>query len=90
MNTLLNTIPAFPTIEHALSYQKCLKIGNRLMVLSLIVVVSSLLITYGFDQHFAMATQITAHVATIIFAAFIKIGYVMRCIALNAFSLTNF
>ena len=90
MNLTINTASAFSDIENASHYQRCLVLGNSLMVISLIIVVSSLFITYGFDQHFAIGTQITAHIATIIFAAFIKIGYVMRCIALHAFSLTNF
>ncbi|WP_198552751.1 hypothetical protein [Psychromonas sp. Urea-02u-13] len=90
MNNTINVMPTIKPIENAINYQKCLTLGNSLMAISLIVVFSSLLISYGFDQHFAIGAQVTAHIATIVFAAFIKIGYVMRCIALHAFSLTNF
>jgi len=66
-----------------LSFQKCILIGNWLMVLSLFVVCICLLITYGFDQYFSIKSQIVGHISTIIFAALLKIGYVIRCVGVH-------
>ena len=79
-----------PNIENAIGLQKCLLIGNYLILVSLIVVASSILVTFAFDQHFTMAIQISAHIATIIFAGFLKIGYVLRCVALHGFGQRSF
>jgi hypothetical protein len=85
--TIANQLPEMP---YALNYQKCLVIGNYLMLISLIIVSSSIFITFAFDEQFSMAVQISAHIATIIFAGFLKIGYVLRCIALHGFGKRNF
>jgi len=85
--SIANQLPAIP---NALSYQKCLILGNYLMLISLIVVLSSILITFGFDELFVISVQISAHIATIIFAGLLKIGYVLRCIALHGFGKRNF
>ena len=79
-----------PNIENALSLQKCLVIGNYLMLPSFLVVTSCIFITFGYDQHFAMSAQISAHIATIVFAGLLKIGYVLRCVALHGFGKRNF
>jgi len=79
-----------PTIEHALNYQKCLLLGNYLMLMSLTVVGACIAITFAFDDHFAISAQISAHIATIIFAGALKIGYVLRCIALHGFGKRSF
>ncbi|ALO33840.1 hypothetical protein CMT41_03200 [Colwellia sp. MT41] len=79
-----------PDVENALGWQKCLVIGNYLMLMSFLIVAASVTITFVYDQHFTIAAQISAHIATIIFAAFVKIGYVLRCIALHGFGNRNF
>ncbi|WP_057830392.1 hypothetical protein [Colwellia sp. TT2012] len=79
-----------PNISHALSLQKCLLIGNYLMLTSFLVVTGCIFITFGYDENFTMATQISAHIATIVFAALLKIGYVLRCVALHGFGQRNF
>lgn len=85
--TIANQLPAIPD---ALNYQKCLIIGNYLMILSFLVILSCISITFVFDQHFTISTQIPAHIATIVFAGLLKIGYVLRCIALHGFGIRNF
>jgi len=79
-----------PNIENALGFQKCLLIGNYLMLLSLLIVSSCVFITFAYDQHFTISVQVSAHIATIIFAGFLKIGYVLRCVALHGFGKRNF
>jgi len=78
--------PGLADVEHAQAFQKCLVVGNWLMISSLTIITVCLAITYMYEQHFAMLIQVVAHISTIVFAAFLKIGYVLRCIALHAFS----
>ncbi len=75
---------------NALGFQKCLVIGNYLMVISFLVVVGSICITFGYDESFSISSQIVAHIATIVFAGLLKIGYVLRCVALHGFGKRNF
>jgi len=79
-----------PEIDNALSFQKCLITGNYLMLISFVVVLSCITITFGFDELFTIATQISAHIATIVFAGLLKIGYVLRCVALHGFGKRTF
>ena len=79
-----------PAIENALNYQKCLILGNWLMVIALMVVTACISINFIFETKFSISTQISAHIFTIIFAALLKIGYVLRCIALHGFGERNF
>jgi hypothetical protein len=39
------------------------------------------MISYLCPQYFTMETQISAHIATLLFATAAKIGYIMRCVA---------
>lgn len=82
--------PQLPKVESALAFQKCLVIGNYLMLLSFFIVITSILITFIIDEHFTISAQVSAHIATIVFAGLLKIGYVLRCIALHGFGQRNF
>ncbi|MGB0938621.1 MAG: hypothetical protein ACPGTQ_14265 [Colwellia sp.] len=62
------------------NFEKCLTIGNSLIAVSLFVMAICILVSFIFDQHFSLTSQVAAHVGTIVFAAFVKIGYVVRCI----------
>jgi uncharacterized membrane protein YqjE len=79
-----------PNIKNALGFQKCLLTGNYLILFSLIIVATSVLITFAFDEHFTISAQISAHISTIVFAGLLKIGYVLRCVALHGFGKRNF
>ena len=79
-----------PNVNNALAFQKCLVIGNYLMLTSFFIVVSSIFITFAFDENFTISAQVAAHIATIIFAGLLKIGYVLRCVALHGFGQRNF
>ena len=60
------------------------------MLLSLFIVITSVFITFVIDDHFTISAQVSAHIVTIIFAGLLKIGYVLRCIALHGFGQRNF
>ena len=79
-----------PEIDNALYFQKCLIVGNYMMLISLVIISLSIAITFVFDDHFGMAIQISGHISTIIFAGALKLGYVIRCVALHAFGKRDF
>lgn len=79
-----------PDVKHALNFQKCLILGNTMMLVSFIIISLSISVTFFFDSHFAMSIQIFAHIATIIFAGALKLGYVLRCVALHGFGNKDF
>ena len=79
-----------PDVDNAKNYQKCLILGNWLMIFSLLIVAISISINFAFESHFEISSQIVAHIATIIFAAILKIGYVVRCIGLHGFGKKDF
>ena len=67
--------------------------GSAISVESLLklkVVLSSITITFAYDESFSISSQIVAHIATIVFAGLLKIGYVLRCVALHGFGKRNF
>jgi hypothetical protein len=64
--------------------------GNYLMLLSFFIVITSVGITFVIDEYFTISAQVSAHIATIVFAGLFKIGYVLRCIALHGFGQRNF
>jgi uncharacterized membrane protein YqjE len=79
-----------PEVKHALNFQKCLILGNTMMLFSFIVIALSITVTFIFDSYFAIPTQVFAHISTIIFAGALKLGYVLRCVALHGFGNKNF
>ena len=79
-----------PDVDNALNFQKCLVIGNYMMLVSLLIVTGCIILTFAIDEHVVISIQILAHILTIIFAGFLKIGYVLRCVALHAFGKKDF
>lgn len=60
---------------------------NRLLILANVallilsgVFVVTLLLSYPLAHYFSLATQIGAHITTILVAALIKVSYVVRCV----------
>ncbi|MPW29543.1 hypothetical protein F9L16_11085 [Agarivorans sp. B2Z047] len=62
---------------------RCIVGGNWLMLVSLLVIISSIIISYPLAQAFSIPMQITAHISTIVFAGVLKVGYVLRCVGFN-------
>lgn len=90
MYAQLHIAAQLPAIPFALNYQRCLMAGNWLMLASVALISVCLSLAYGFENQVALSVLIAAHLAIIVLAAFVKIGYVMRCIALKAFGDQNF
>jgi hypothetical protein len=63
-----------------INFQKCIKIGNNLMITAFIVMVTCVFITFIFEQNFSLMNQVIAHISIIITAEILKIGYVIRCV----------
>ena len=74
-----------PAIDYALNYQRTLVAGNWLMLISVSVIALCILAAYGFEQQLTIPALVAAHLAMVVFAGFLKVGYVMRAIALKAF-----
>jgi len=54
------------------------------MTYSSIVTLISLLASFVFESYLPISIQVTAHIATILFSALFKLGYVIRCIGAHA------
>ena len=71
------------TFELEENFKSVLFAGNSLMLASLIIILATTFIGYLQPEQFSISTQIVSHIALVIFAAFLKIGYVMRLIGQN-------
>lgn len=66
-------------------YLRLVFIANWVMLIALFVFLGTLTASYGFGHHLSLATQIAAHLLTIVSAAVFKLGYATRCV--GAFNL---
>lgn len=71
------------------NFKSILLAGNSLMLASLIIILATTFIGYLQPDQFSMRTQIISHIAMVVFAAFLKIGYVMRLIGQNGLRLST-
>ena len=62
------------------NYQKCIIAGNYTMIGSLFLVITCLILSFGYETSLNMGVIIAAHILTIVFAGLFKIGYVVRCV----------
>ena len=62
------------------NFNKNVKIGNYLICIAGFIMTICILISFIFEQHFNLTTQIVAHISTIMFAGVMKLGYVIRCV----------
>jgi amino acid permease len=69
--------------EKAKNFQKCILGGNWLMLVSFLIVTLSIVMTFGANEHFSIAMQVAGHIATIISAGLLKLGYVLRCVGVH-------
>ena len=65
------------------NFKSVLFAGNGLMLTSVIIVLATIFIGYLQPELFSIATQVVSHIALVVFAAFLKVGYVMRLIGQN-------
>ncbi|WP_419147648.1 hypothetical protein [Pseudoalteromonas 'SMAR'] len=62
--------------------KQLLKYSNITLVLSLLLFIVTIHISYFSAEHYELEVQITAHIATIVIAAVVKLAYVSRCVCL--------
>lgn len=72
------------------NYAHCINVGNWLMIICGLITALCLFVNFGFDHFFSLGVQIAGHIATIIFAALFKIGYVVRCIGAHGLGHQSF
>ncbi|RJG42112.1 hypothetical protein [Motilimonas pumila] len=77
-------------VQYCKQFQRCLVAGNVLMLISLFAILGCLYVSYLQPEQFSLVQQISSHIAMILLATFIKVGYVMRGIAMNGFGLKAF
>lgn len=68
--------PVFHSIEKETKFKKVSQWGAVLMTLSVLILATSLLVSFPFASHFSITTQVVAHIVTIIIAGVLKVGYV--------------
>jgi len=66
-------------------YQRCIFIGNSVMIVTSLLLFTALMASFGFGEYLSIKIQIMAHLMTIFSAAGFKVGYVVRCV--GAFNL---
>jgi len=71
-------------LEGSIDYEMCLSVGNKIMLFCGLATLMSLMASFAFDAYLPIQVQITAHIATILFSALFKLGYVIRCIGAHA------
>ncbi len=62
------------------NYDKLLLIANSLLILSALMMVVSITMSFVFPHYFTISVQVVAHIVTIVFAGVLKVAYVLRCI----------
>ncbi|QFU21432.1 hypothetical protein FS418_05810 [Shewanella sp. YLB-09] len=63
--------------------------GNAAMSVAVVGMLLSIYVGYTHAEQFSLWAQVASHIALILCATAIKIGYVMRCIGLNGLGVTQ-
>ena len=66
-----------------MNFQRCIILGNWMMIITLMVTLGCLYISFVIEQQFSIPVQIAAHITTIVFAGLFKLGYVIRCVGVH-------
>jgi accessory gene regulator protein AgrB len=69
--------------NNLMGFQKCLVVANWTLIVSVLLLCLTIAVSFIFHRYFSMESQILAHVGTIVVAGVLKVGYVLRCVALN-------
>lgn len=64
-------------------YTSLLSYANYALVISTLLMIVTILLSYPLADLLSMQLQIVAHISTIIAATVLKISYVLRCVSLN-------
>ncbi|MBW8183196.1 hypothetical protein [Shewanella nanhaiensis] len=71
------------------NFSRVLLSGNGAMFIAMLGIITCIIIGYTHDEYFSLWTQVASHIALILFATVVKIGYVMRCIGLHGLGATQ-
>lgn len=63
------------------NFSMLLSFSNVALVVTALAMIVSVLISYPYADAFSLPQQIAAHISTIVIAAFLKVSYVLRCLA---------
>lgn len=63
--------------------RKLVRVGNISMVVSVLGLMASIVISYPLEQILPLPVLVIGHIATLVFATAIKLGYIVRCTGLN-------
>lgn len=66
--------------EKQFNFRRYVTIGNYFIVIALIAMACCIAMSFFFEQHFSLFSQVAAHIGTIVFAGVGKVGYVIRCV----------
>lgn len=66
-------------------YLALVSLANKIMVVSLMVFLLSIWVSYGYGEPLVLKAKIAMHLLTIVSAAIFKLGYAIRCV--GAFNL---
>ena len=69
--------------QYQRNFSRVMLSGNGIMLIAMLGIITCIIIGYTHDEYFSLWTQVASHVALILLAAALKIGYVMRCIGLH-------
>lgn len=58
-----------------------LNVSNMALIGTTLAMLISILISYPYADYFSLPIQIAAHISTVVIAAFLKVSYVVRCLA---------
>jgi hypothetical protein len=77
------TMPTIALPDNLNGFQTCLVAANWTLIASVILLCVTVAISFIFPTYFSMQSQMIAHVGTIVLAGVLKVGYVLRCVALH-------
>jgi len=63
--------------------QKLVRMGNTTMLLSVFGLITSIIVSYPLEHMLPLPTLVIGHIATLVFATAVKLGYIARCTGLN-------
>ncbi|WP_394205231.1 hypothetical protein [Shewanella waksmanii] len=78
-----NSLPLASATAQQHFFHKVVFGGNLTMAVAISGLLLCILSGYTFANHFSLMTQVFSHIALILFATAIKVGYVIRCIGLD-------
>lgn len=71
-------------------HQWALIVGNWTMLISVACILLAIVLSYGYESSLSIPVLVFWHSMTIVCAGLLKVGYLLRCIALRFFGSLDF